>query len=234
MSSHVNGSIPPWPPEYPWPPAHPEPPQPRPEPQPPAPSRLWGDQDGWSARLSERLLEQRIVVANGWLDEEAATRLCAQLLTLDAEASQPIRLEVQSLGAELSAVLTVMGVLDVLRAPVSAYAGGRISGPAIGVLATADHRYAYPSALFVLCEPRLRVEGTMNSLALQEEQIKRMRADLLSRLAEVTGRPVDEVQSDVEHQRLLDVDQALDYGLIDGPAQPRRPARTGLQPPADT
>jgi len=180
--------------------------------------------------LSERLLDQRIVVANGRLDEEAATRLCAQLMTLDAEASQPIRLEVQSLDAELSAALTVMGVLDVLRAPVSAYASVRVTGPALGVLAAADHRYAYRIALFTLYEPRMRAEGTMNDLLLQEEQIQRMRADLLSRIAELTRRPVREVQSDFERQRMLDVDQAIEYGLIEGIAEPRRPMRTGLQP----
>ena len=238
MSSHVSDSVPPWSPEYPWPPGYPWPPQPpRPAPQPPGapvPSRFRGDQIGWSALLSERLLEQRIVVANGWLDDEAGTRLCAQLLTLDAEASQPIRLEVQSLGAGLSAVVTAMGILDVLRAPVSAYASGRISGPALGVLVAADYRYAYPSALFLLCEPQMRFEGTTHALASQEEQFNRMRAELLSRLAQVTNRPVAEVQSDFECQRLLTVDQAHDYGLIDGAAQPRRPMRTGLQPPDDT
>ena len=127
-----------------------------------------------------------------------------------------------------------MGILDVLRAPVCAYASGRISGPALGVLAAADYRYAYPSALFLLCEPQMRFEGTTHALASQEEHFNRMRAELLSRLAHVTDRPVAEVQSDFERQRLLTVDQAHDYGLIDGAAQPRRPMRTGLQPPDDT
>ena len=198
------------------------------------PSRFRGDQIGCLPGYPSGCFEQRIVVANGWLDDEAGTRLCAQLLTLDAEASQPIRLEVQSLAAGLSAVVTVMGILDVLRAPVCAYASGRISGPALGVLAAADYRYAYPSALFLLCEPQMRFEGTTHALASQEEHFNRMRAELLSRLAHVTHRPVAEVQSDFERQRLLTVDQAHDYGLIDGAAQPRRPMRTGLQPPDDT
>jgi ATP-dependent Clp protease protease subunit len=180
--------------------------------------------------LYDRLLEQRIVMAHGWLDNEAATRLSAQLLTLDAEGSQPIRLELQSLDAELPAALSVMGVLDVLRAPVSAYAGGRIRGSALGVLAVARHRYAYPSALFVLSEPRMHFEGTVETVESQEEQVKSMLAELVSRLAEATGRAVGQIRSDIEQQRLLNVDEAIDYGLIHGRAEPRRPARTGLQP----
>jgi len=46
----------------------------------------------------------------------------------------------------------------------------------------------------------------MNSLVVQEEQINRMGGEVLSRLAQITHRPVNKVQSDFEHQRLLDVD----------------------------
>jgi ATP-dependent Clp protease protease subunit len=221
---------PPTPPEYPWPPQRPETPE-RPWPQPqrpiPSPSPARGD---WPARLYDRLLEQRIVMAHGRLDDEAATRLSAQLLTLDAENMQPIRLELQGLDAELPAALTLMGVLDVVRAPVSAYVGGRISGPALGVLAAADHRYTYPSALFILCEPRMQFDGTVTTVASQEEMARVMERELVSRLAAATGRSTDELQADFEHQRVLTAGQAVDYGLVQGPAEPRRPAHAGLQP----
>lgn len=234
MTSRFEQSIPPpWrptPPEYPWPPQHPERPE-RPWPQPlrpiPPPNPVRGD---WPARLYERLLEQRIVMAHGRLDDEAATRLSAQLLTLDAESTQPIRLELQGLDAELPAALSLMGVLDVVRAPVSAYVGGRISGPALGVLAVADRRYAYSSALFLLCEPRMQFDGTVTTVASQEEQARVMERELLSRLATVTGRGLNEIRADFEHQRVLTAAEAIDYGLIQGPAEPRKPAHAGLHP----
>jgi ATP-dependent Clp protease protease subunit len=194
------------------------------------PSRVWIDQGDWPGRLYDRLLEQRIVMAHGWLDTEAATGVSAQLLTLDAEGTAPIRLELHGLDAELSAALSVMGVLDVVRAPVSAYVSGRIRGPAVGVLAAATRRFGYPSALFALSEPRLQFDGTVSAVMSQEEQLRRMLDELLSRLAEVTGHDVDEIRSDVERQRLLTLDDAIDYGLIHGRAEPRQPLRPGLQP----
>jgi ATP-dependent Clp protease, protease subunit len=225
---------PPWrpqPPEYPWPPAHPgTPDQPPNQPSRAEPTRGWIDRGEWPGRLYDRLLEQRIVMAHGWLDNEAATRLCAQLLTLDAESTQPIRLELQSLDAELDAALTVMGVLDALRVTVSAYVAGRLRGPGVGLLALADHRYAYPSAVFVLSEPRLQFDGTVAAVTAQERQASQMLRELASRLAAVTGREVEQVRSDLEAQRVLTVDEAIDYGLIEGRAEPRGPARTGLQP----
>src|SRR5262245_21819572 len=72
--------IPPRPPQ--WPRA----PQPGTRPGGPviAPGRAWTDSGDWQTRLSERLLEKRVVIAHGHLDDPAATLLCAQLLTLDA------------------------------------------------------------------------------------------------------------------------------------------------------
>jgi ATP-dependent protease ClpP protease subunit len=104
---------------------------------PVSPTRVWLDPNAdWQGRLYERLLEKRIVLASGILDDDAAARLSAQLLTLDAEGDKPIRLELQNLRPELPAVLTVMGILDVLRVPVHACVSGEISGPGLGVLAS--------------------------------------------------------------------------------------------------
>jgi ATP-dependent protease ClpP protease subunit len=41
---------------------------------------------------------------------------------------------------------------------------------------------------------------------------------------------VEQIRSDLERQRMLTVDEAIDYGLIEGRAEPRRPAQTSLQP----
>jgi ATP-dependent Clp protease protease subunit len=194
------------------------PPRPDVAPPPAVPSvRVWPDVSPWPGPVYERLFERRIVLAHGELDDEAATSLCAQLLTLDAERNEPIRLEVQGLTAGLAAALTVMGVLDVLRVPVRACAGGLVSGPALGVLAAAPQRRAYPNAVFLLSEPRLGFEGSATSLSSHEEQVRGMMDALYLRLAEVTSREVDQIRADARQSRHLTVDEAIAYGLIQGP-----------------
>jgi ATP-dependent Clp protease, protease subunit len=232
MIRYRAGSFPPRPPMPPWRPGPPErpdlPPQP-PRPNPAIqPTRVWVEQGEWPGRLYERLLNQRIVMASGWLDGEAATRLCAQLLTLDAEGEGPIRLELHSLDADLPAALTVMGVLDTLRVPVTAYAGGRTSGPGLGVLASVSHRQAYPNAFFAMSEPKVSFDGPVTAVAVHEEQVRAMLAELYARLAEVTGHEVDEIRDDARQGRLLTAEQAIDYRLIEGFAEARGPAGRGI------
>ena len=233
MITYRAGSFPPRPPFPPWQPGPPERPEPGPSPQPrpnPAvqPTRIWVNQGEWPGRLYERLLNQRIVMAHGCLDGESATQLCAQLLTLDAEGEGPIRLELQNLDASLPAALTVMGVLDTLRVPVTAYASGRTSGPGLGVLAAASHRRAYPNAFFAMSEPRVSLDGPVTTVAAHEEQVQAMLSELYARLAEATGQEVDEIRDDARRGRLLTVEQAIDYGLVEGPAEARGPAGRGV------
>jgi ATP-dependent Clp protease protease subunit len=232
MITYRDGSFPPRPPMPPGRPGPPERPgQPAPPPRPnPAiqPTRVWVEQGEWPGRLYERLLNQRIVMASGGLDGEAATRLCAQLLTLDAEGEGPIRLELHNLDADLPAALTVMGVLDTLRVPVTAYAGGRMSGPGLGVLASASHRQAYPNAFFAMSEPKVSFDGPVTAVAVHEEQVRAMLAELYARLAEVTGHEVDEIRDDARRGRLLTAGQAIDYRLIEGFAEARGPAGRGV------
>jgi ATP-dependent Clp protease protease subunit len=223
--AHIPGG-PPRPGEPGWPgrpgePGWPGLPGPPPAQAPLSPTRVWLDPHAdWKAKLYERLLEKRIVLASGPLDDDAAARLSAQLLTLDAESGEPIRLELQNVRAELSAALTVMGILDVMRAPVHACVSGEISGPALGVLASCPRRVGYPNASFVLTEPKLSFGGTVAALTAREQQVNRMLDTLYYRLADVTGREADEIREDARRGRSLTTAQAVGYGLIQAQEKP--------------
>ena len=223
--AHIPGG-PPRPGEPGWPsrpgePGWPGLPGPPPAQAPVSPTRVWLDPHAdWKAKLYERLLEKRIVLASGPLDDDAAARLSAQLLTLDAESGEPIRLELQNVRAELSAALPVMGILDVMRAPVHACVSGEISGPALGVLASCPRRVGYPNASFVLTEPKLSFGGTVAALTAREQQVNRMLDTLYYRLADVTGREADEIREDARRGRSLTTAQAVGYGLIQAQEKP--------------
>ncbi|MFJ9367058.1 ATP-dependent Clp protease proteolytic subunit [Nocardia sp. NPDC101769] len=167
---------------------------------------------------AEAPLLGRTLIAHGHLDAAAATELCARLLTLDAESARPIRLEMYGLEADLPNASTVTDVLDVLRAPVSAYVSGTLGGAALGVLAACDHRYGYRSAQFVLREPSVRLDGSLSRVEPRLEHARAMFDGLLARLAQVTGRNTDQIRDDLQQQRVLTTSAAVEYGLIEGPA----------------
>jgi ATP-dependent Clp protease, protease subunit len=201
---------------------------PRPVPEPPV--QVWTDPHAdWRTSLYERLLEKRIVLASGQLDDDAASRLSAQLLTLDAEGAGPVRLELQNLRSELPAALTVMGILDVLHVAVHCSVSGEISGPALGVLASCPRRAGYPNSIFTLAEPRLAFGGTVNAITARQQQVTRMLDTLYFKLADVTGREVDEIREDARSRRSLTTAQAIGYGLIQTQESASAPVRGAPQ-----
>ena len=216
-------------PEFPWPGqpspgTPPSPGRPKQDPGPVPPTRVWLDPHaGWQDALYERLLGQRIVLASGILDDAAATRLSAQLLTLDAEGTGPVRLELQNLQAELPAALTLMGVLDVIRAEIQAFASGETGGAALGVLASCPRRSAYPNASFTLSEPKLQFGGTVTAVTAREQQARRMVDSLFYRIAEATGRDAGEIREDARRGRTFTAAEAIGYGLVQDRAA-KRPA----------
>jgi ATP-dependent Clp protease protease subunit len=200
-----------WPGQVPGVPGTPAPGEPGPVPG----TRVWmNPHDDYQDKLFERLLEKRIIMATGGLDDSAATRISAQLLTLDAEGDDPIRLELQNLRSDLGPALAVMGVLDVVRVPVHAHAGGETHGAALGVLAACPRRLAYPNASFAFAEPRLEFGGTVTAVTERQRHAERMLDSLYYRIAEATGREADEIREDARRGRTLTTAEAIGYGLI--------------------
>jgi ATP-dependent Clp protease protease subunit len=90
-----------------------------------------------------------------------------------------------------------------------------VGGPAIGVAAAADRRVAAPHARFRLGQPTARFTGTPESIAAQSRQQTELLWRLHARLAQVTGRPAEEIAEDMRRSLHLNAQEALGYGVID-------------------
>ena len=95
------------------------------------------------------------------------------------------------------------------------------------MLAACGQRRGYPSAVLGLTEPKLNLDGTATQVRAQEEQVESMVDTLYIRLAEVTGREVDEIRADARNGRFFTVPEAVAYGLLDGEARPGDMQRGG-------
>jgi ATP-dependent Clp protease, protease subunit len=120
--------------------------------------------------LQEQLFERRIVLVTGPLDDVAAARAAAALLTLGASGNGPIELHLDSPGGALGAAFVLADTADTLRAELSVLCRGQIGGSAIAVVSAADHRTAAPHTRFHLSQPTARFTGTPEEIAAQSRQ----------------------------------------------------------------
>lgn len=203
-----------WPPEVP--PFRP-PVTPTPTPAPPSPGPIlpsWEEPSPLERDLAERLLEQRIVTVSGRLDEALANRATSRLLLLGQSAGEAITLHLSCNDSELGPSLALADAVDLVDAPVHTVVHGTLRGPAVAVLCAAAERSAHRHALIVLSVPDTSVEGTAAQLASRAEQHLHQVAQLRDRIAEVTGRPAQEVAADLDAGRVLSAEEAREYGLV--------------------
>jgi ATP-dependent Clp protease protease subunit len=167
---------------------------------------------GW---LQEKLFERRIVLVTGVLDDALAAEVAAQLMALDAAGDAPIEIHLDSPDGTLEAAFVVMDAIDAVRAPLRVLCRGRVGGPAIGVVAAANRRVAAPHARFRLGQPTAQFTGTPESIAARSRQQTDLLWRLHARLAQVTGRPAEEIAEDMRRGRHLDAQEAVGYGLVE-------------------
>mgnify|MGYP001950052187 CR=1 FL=1 len=154
-------------------------------------------------------------MVRGMLTPDLASSVVGQVLALEATGADAITLHLASPDGDLAAVFTLIDTLDLTRAEVTAVATGEIGGAALGVLAAANRRTAYPHARFRLAEPRVdEVSGTPDQVVGQASRHLQMLEDLILRLSAITGKRRSQVEYDLSDGRLLSAEQAVEYGLI--------------------
>jgi ATP-dependent Clp protease protease subunit len=163
-----------------------------------------------------RLFARRSVWLRTPLDHEAATRLAAELMALDAESAEPIELVVNSPGGPVDAGLSVIDTLDLLRAPVATLCIGQAGGTAAAVLACGRAgRRATPTARLSLRLRPTEFQGYASQLREQADYLIQMRDHLALRLAAATDQLPAVIAIDLEQGGFMTADQAIGYGLID-------------------
>jgi ATP-dependent Clp protease protease subunit len=165
--------------------------------------------------LAERLYQRRIVFLRGHLDARAAGTAAATLLSLDGPDGDPVQLHLAAPDGELDAVLALIDTIDSLQVPVHAVATSEVGGAAVGAYAAAARRLALPHARFRLAEPRVAgIAGTADDVTAAAGHHLRALEDLLVRVAGATGQPRSRVEDDFGRGRVLDAEQAQEYGLV--------------------
>jgi ATP-dependent Clp protease, protease subunit len=180
--------------------------------QPPGEPPGRGQLPDW---LQERLFERRIVFIAGRLDETVAVRTAAQLMALDERGGEPITIHLDCADSTLETAFVVIDALLALRAPAHVHCRGQVGGPALGIVAAASRRSASAHTRFRLAQPVAEFSGTADEVAARSRQQQDLLWSLVARVAQATGRPVEEIAIDMRRGRSLDAREALHYGLVD-------------------
>lgn len=166
--------------------------------------------------ITARLLKARTVLINGQVDEELTERVMAQLLVLDSESHDPIRVIVTSQGGNVDSGFAIYDVLCYIASEVVCIGAGWVASIAVPILfgAPKEKRLALPNTRFLIHQPSGGIGGHASDIRIEAQQILKIRERLNQLIARETGQPLEKVTQDSDRNFWMTAKEALDYGLI--------------------
>jgi ATP-dependent Clp protease protease subunit len=168
--------------------------------------------------IFSRLLMDRIVFLGAPINDDVSNIIIAQLLFLDADnPERDIYLYINSPGGIVSSGMAIYDTMQFLRAPVSTICMGMAASMSAFLLAagTKGKRRALPHARIMIHQPSGGAQGTAADIEIQAREILYLRTKLNELYSKHTGKPIEQIEKDMDRDRFMSADEAVEYGLVD-------------------
>src|SRR5688500_13809808 len=182
----------------------------------------WEERTSYGMRRIDpytKLFEDRIIFLGTPISDDVANAVMAQLLCLQSmDTDRDISIYINSPGGSFTALTAIYDTMRYIKPDVQTVCLGQAASAAAVLLAagTKGKRLALPNSRILIHQPATEgTYGQASDLEIQANEILRLRSLLEEMLAEQTGKPVEEISHDIERDKILTAQQAVEYGLVD-------------------
>ena len=168
--------------------------------------------------IFSRLLNDRIIMLNGQVDDASASVIIAQLLFLEGQdPDKDISFYINSPGGSVSAGLAIYDTMQYIKCDVSTICMGMAASMGAFLLSSGakGKRFALPNSEIMIHQPLGGAQGQASDIIIHANHIKRTRSNLNKILSENTGKPIEIIEQDTERDNFMSATEAQEYGLID-------------------
>jgi ATP-dependent Clp protease protease subunit len=170
--------------------------------------------------IYSRLLKERIIMLNGPVEDHMANLIVAQLLFLESEnPDKDISLFINSPGGVVTAGMSIYDTMQFIKPSVATYVMGQACsmGSLLAQAGAAGKRYMLPYARHMIHQPSGGARGQATDMQIQVEEILKMKKELTGIYVKHNskGKTFEQLTADMERDKFMSAQEALEYGLID-------------------
>ena len=168
--------------------------------------------------IFSRLLNDRIVMLNGEVDDTTASLVVAQLLYLEgADPDKDISLYINSPGGSVTAGMAIYDTMNYIKCDVSTICMGMAAsmGSLLLTAGTKGKRFSTPNSVVMIHQPMGGAQGQASDVLIRADYLQKTKVQLNKILSHHTGQDIKTIERDTDRDNFMDPQQALDYGLID-------------------
>ena len=170
--------------------------------------------------IYSRLLKERVIMLNGPVEDSMANVIVAQLLFLESEnPDKDISLFINSPGGVVTAGLSIYDTMQFIKPDVATYVMGQACsmGSLLATAGAKGKRFMLPNARHMIHQPSGGARGQATDMQIQVEEIIKMKKTLTEIYVKHNsqGKTFAQMTADMERDKFMSADEALEYGLID-------------------
>lgn len=182
----------------------------------------WEERTSYGVRRVDpytKLFEDRIIFLGTPISDDIANAVMAQLLCLQSmDPERPINIYINSPGGSFTALTAIYDTMQYIKPPVHTICLGQAASAAAVLLAAGEKgkRLALPNSRILIHQPATEGGyGQSSDLEIQAREILRIRSLMEHMLAHDTGQSVEKVSKDIERDKYLTAEEAVEYGIVD-------------------
>lgn len=173
-------------------------------------------EDKTDSGVAKALLKARKVLICEEVNQKMAKRVTAELLALAEESDDDITLFINSQGGHVEAGDTIHDIIKFIKPTVKVIGTGWVASAGTHIYLAADkkNRFCLPNTRFLIHQPSGGIGGKVTDIAIQAQQIERMRERLSKVISDATGTDMKKVSEDIERDYWMTTDEAISYGIL--------------------
>ncbi|XP_053318228.1 ATP-dependent Clp protease proteolytic subunit, mitochondrial [Spea bombifrons] len=193
--------------------------------------------------IYSRLLRERIICVMGPIDDSLSSVVIAQLLFLQSESNKkPIHMYINSPGGSVTSGLAIYDTMQYILNPICTWCVGQAASMGSLLLAagTGGMRHSLPNSRIMIHQPSGGVRGQATDIAIQAEEILKLKKQINEIYAKHTRQPLSVIESVMERDRYMSPTEAQEFGILDkvlvhppqdGEDEPELVRKQDTQPP---
>ena len=182
----------------------------------------WEERTSYGMRRVDpytKLFEDRIIFLGTPISDDIANAVMAQLLCLQSmDPERPISIYINSPGGSFTALTAIYDTMRYIKPDIQTVCLGQAASAAAVLLAAGakGKRLALPNSRILIHQPATEGGyGQSSDLEIQAREILRIRSLMETMLADDTGQPLEKISKDIERDKYLTAEEAVEYGIVD-------------------
>ena len=167
--------------------------------------------------LYSRLLQDRIIMLSGEIDDNMANIIVAELIYLDSISHDDISIYINSPGGSITSGMAIYDTMNFIKSDVSTICIGMAASMAAFILSSGKKgkRYILPNSEVMIHQPLGGAQGQATEIKIAAKRILKLKDKLNKILSDNTNNDIKKIEIDTERDYFMDSKEALEYGIVD-------------------